>query len=202
VALPLPKLPTDNLYKFVALTGLTLIALAVYLTGRTAESMSEKLAPIARSTAVAKHKYEQLDKVFSAARQESEELRKATAALRAEFNAIVDDRDLTLAQKKARAVGIQERNDKLEERSLRLQGEMKPHEAEVDAASDLLAEAGADLEGVRPFRDETIWIERICWALYLLGVACAAWGFTFWYLKVQKFQDKALAEGHVDGKVE
>jgi phage terminase Nu1 subunit (DNA packaging protein) len=198
--LPLPKLPTDNLYKFVALTGLSLIALAVYLTGRTIDSLSERLAPVARKTSLVTHNSAQLERAVVAARNNIADLNKATDDLRAELGAVVDDPTLTVAQKKTRVLEMKKKNGELRERASGLEHETKGYGIEADVVDDLLAESAADLEAAKVFKDSSDWIQRLSWVMYLVGAACAAWGFAFWYLKVQKFQDKELAEGRVEGQ--
>jgi len=175
-ALPLPKIPTDNLYKFLALSGLLLVGFSFYWPSHEADQWHARLDTLNERVAVFNSK---------GGDEVRQPYRKMLMERSAAFVAAVSK---PMAPQLAAAMlpEAQATKAQLEAEMLRL---IDLEQAETEEQARLLAERDVvqRIEKRMDFRsEECTWLSGI-------GAMMAVMGFMNWYTKIQKHQDRAFA---------
>jgi hypothetical protein len=192
VTVPIPKLPTDNLYKFVALSGLFLIALGIYVPGRDLDIALEKWAPIARGSALLARHNASAEKATAEIIRRTADIGARVDAMR-RTNAELKNGQLGLAEAKAKLGEQLKEGEKLQKDVRQLEIDSSAHTTDVNVLEKEEAEITADMAAVKLQTDgikDTIVIGH---AIVVVGVVVAVLGFWLWYARVQKFHDAQLA---------
>jgi len=169
--------PTDNLYKFIALSGLAIAGLGIVLWSSLHSSFVSASIEASVSAETARHSVEALKRNWTW-RMQVHEIEQDFIAMGSsedpekELRNIRESLDLT----KSLAKYMEEQTDALED------------------VTTVLAEATIDSETavatVRLYR----WRKWVHLCLIVFGSALSAFGFYLWYVRLQKFLDKKIQQ--------
>lgn len=193
------KPPTDNLYKFVALSGLLLLIVSIVAPGYAIVTLEWKRLAALRELNITKGEIDQSQVVeleLEAAKKE------AQAALHA-ANAASLESDSAVAEKTKRGqlAALKKAGESLRDANKSLTDAQRRLAEKSDEFSNLAKSIrvrtidneyqGQVLETVSQLQT----LSQICGvAGGLLGIILAIGGFALWYRKVQKFQDAILIQ--------
>jgi hypothetical protein len=166
----IPSLPTDNLYKFIALSGLVLMLFSATYPVHQVFELRERKAQTDEEVEVLRievtalmEKVARLEKEVDAFDKETKEARETDR-----------DKDLVksrAAEFRARSAEIRQANLELEMRSARL---AVKHRLLSDIATNVLI------------------VIVVLGVFGTAGLFMASWGFRAWYFRVQRLQDLLL----------
>jgi hypothetical protein len=191
--LPLPKLPTDNLYKFVALGGLFLVGLGVYVHYREADFLLEKWAPIVKRNSSQDRRKTQLQQKSAEIAASSAELTKQAAEWDRRWAAFLQNKDRQSEESKAQTIRDHEFAHEIQIAAEETKSDSKKVLEEIQELGNAITETNALSEEYRTFDVASSRLNWFSMASIVLGLICAGWGFWRWYFRIQIFQDRVLA---------
>jgi len=173
---PLPKVPTDNLYKFLALSGVLLIVFGAYWPAHEADQWYARVDAWTERQAI-HHVRTDIDRglVWKAIDSRAKALANPTDTAKA-----------NAAEEKLRELAESEMQFEVADRQA-----WKEEAAKNTVERDVLERMGK----------QALTRTRICWLLIGVGFLLAMFGFWRWYFKIQVHVDRAYAAG-VFGKGE
>lgn len=195
------KFPTDNLYKFMALSGLGIVALAVVLWWQKSDLFHERLYQ--RTIEVA----QQNERVTQA--QQMGEIAKVIMEVGYGRGKIIDNAVAKNAKAsedfKAGKISkeqydhsfdiynrdVLEAQQYLKETLPRMESIHQTHEKTIEEGALIKARFEIDTR----IADEVDRLRRLAIAAVVFGSLLSAAGFFLWYHKLQKHLDKAVAQG-------
>lgn len=178
---PMPQPPTDNLYKFVALSGVVLIVAGQSLPFSIFREVVDRRLEAESLNLLRKAHQENDAEFLSGIQQDSEQLRREVDELMAEKAKGLPPDPTLKPELEAKIQAIFEKTERSRERLAESRIRNAQWEAKALQHSSLIAEY--DLRSNMGF------------ALHFLGVVMALWGFRRWYVVFQKPLDaKARAE--------
>ncbi len=195
---PLPNLPTDNLYKFVALFGLVLFIFGFYFPQEKFARAFAQLREAKKAQKLAKiridRKKAQNEDALNHVQSTMDELKKnqkllldAEAALKAK-----QPSQALESEYKALTEQVRQHNAKVEKNG----EEIEKGEAQVVEISDemsiALVNAEADLDAVNQSKWRVIWWSIMSIGCLIIGSIMMLHGFHQWYARVQVHQDMIL----------
>lgn len=163
----IPNLPTDNLYKFIALSGVFLVCFSLYFIESRYSKLSERVYQETMTIAVLKVR-------VSTIIENGEDLLKVIKNQQADKQKFPKNRD------KAAIIYSEEEIKSMRDKWSKSQFDLSVDNAKIFVANDYSRKLVSHLT--------FIWI--ICAVLGLVGIFMAHIGFTNWYYKVQRPVDK------------
>jgi septal ring factor EnvC (AmiA/AmiB activator) len=160
----IPSVPTDNLYKFMALSGLAIVITCLYLFFSRADQLNERLYDVAERKSILEANIDAMNDEISKLNRSIAELKKAA-----------DSRDV-LAQLTSRV----EEGEKIKSELLHTRKELIDLTAAAEVA-DMIRSLQTK-QAIAFMLFETI------------GIVISGFGFMLWYTRVQKFLDVQLAK--------
>jgi hypothetical protein len=195
------KPPTDNLYKFLAITGLLLFTISIVLPCYALVTLEIKRLEAVKELNVTKAESEEaeiLEKLVEAARLTVEAARKETEA------AFIKEKELQI-KKRLRVVTTKDYDEviqALEKASNNLSEAQKDYTAKSDQYHKqvtLVRKRVIDNEyqtEVLGVINEGVFLNKLVLFLgAIIGGFIAVAGFILWYRKVQVYEDAALKDG-------
>jgi len=168
--IPLPKVPTDNLYKFLALSGVLLIVFGAYWPAYEEDKWFARVDALRERAAVNKARNDiDRSEVWKALEGRMKALTKPT------------ERDVAYAE----FAKVKESYE----------AEIHAEAADRQAWKEEAARNSVEAEVVERMGRQALTRHQIC--LFLMGLGCllAVFGFTRWYFKIQVHLDRAYAAG-------
>jgi valyl-tRNA synthetase len=178
--------PTDNLYKFIAITGLILILLSIILPFVKEEELSIKMQQDKTSGEVLKAKGKYLH-------EQNERLQKSNEMLIESINKHIKQIDDLLKLKKISSseVLLQEVKDGTNE----LQNSLKKYDESINGIQSQLEsviEQKGNTELLLYLAKQLSTVKLISKIGIVLGLLLTIVGFWLWYTRLQVFQDKSI----------
>ena len=170
-----PQIPTDSLYKFMALSGLAIVVTFIVFPG-------QKLLEIEKQSVQIQGEYKISCLEFDERTKESQKIISDQKKLLAEYDRIFDSHDLSAATKKR----VDTVGEKLNNEADRVHEKLVQTEILKIKTDSKLNELKAN--GVY-FRNTL----RILAIGSVLGGVMTIFGFILWYTKIQVLQDRLLA---------
>lgn len=179
-----PNLPTDNLYKFCALVGTTVVLLSLYMPNSLVNDMEDKASSFRLEVRRAAIEVQYLLREVEQLEKEVEKLENGLVQLENSDKSIAGRKtDLRIhgSSGKAAKASLEGLNKKF----LALRDAQKQHvlkEAEFSIAK----------EQIERLAGHTRFVIRTSSLTGLMGMLIAIYGFTNWYRKVQVHQDAII----------
>jgi len=180
----IPNLPTDNLYKFIALTGVLLLFISIFYPEYQRIRIREEITLY--NGEIKKLNIES-DKSKRKLKDIKEQVEKLDTISKIKSNSIVNDSVITrtrVLQGPKELVDLSLQIDKLVEEYLSIERDLSIQRVEVNTKLNLINDKEADLEDINELVN------------YLGGfsIVLSFLGFILWYEKTQKYQDRVLKE--------
>ena len=170
-----PQIPTDSLYKFMALSGLAIVLVFILFPG-------EKLLEIEKQSVGIQGDYKISCLEFDESTKELKEVYARQEKILAEYNRIISERDLSNATVKR----VNELKEKVDvDSKLAHQKLIQKEIAKIKTDTKL-----QEMHANGTYFKTTLNILAIG---ATIGSLMAVFGFYFWYIRVQVLQDKLLA---------
>ncbi len=165
-----PSLPTDNLYKFMALAGIVIVALSAYFAGSRISEVTDRIIDVQENIEIA-------DANVASLQRKAERLEKMVAASiqSTTGGSIPDHSKLTIQYSKEELIVLRrEASDAVTEQRIQV--------VHLEAAN----------KRVKLLNERLPTILGSCVILGIVGLILAVSGFSLWYVKVQKPLDVLL----------
>ncbi len=180
----IPNLPTDNLYKFVALTGVVLLILSLLYPESQRTTIRDEITLY--NGEVRKLNFER-DKSKRKLKDIKEQVKELDKKTNCKCNSIVNDSIISrtkILEGPDELVKLSLEIDRLVEEYVSINRELNMKVAEIDAKLELINNKNQDLEELNEATSLFIPFS------FLLSIA----GFFLWYDNTQKYQDRVLKE--------
>lgn len=180
----IPNLPTDNLYKFIALTGVLLLLISIFYPEYQRIKIRDE---ITHYNGEIKKLNIESNKSNSKLKDIKEQVEKLDSISNTKSNSIVNDtiivRTQVLEGPKV-LVDLSLQIDKLVDEYLSIRRDLSIQKVEVNTKLNLINDKEADLKDINELTN------------YLGGfsIVLSFLGFLLWYEKTQKYQDRVLKE--------
>lgn len=166
------SLPTDNLYKFMALSGMGIVGFAVWFRWKRLQSFADGLSKARIENSGLMTELEQIHESLSIQSELAEDLRRTI-----EEEGKSDDVDEAWRQR---------RNNDI----TRVETRLEDHEARLSAVAAALGRSSETTKSILAHQEQFQWLHGATLGLALVGVALSCCGFTLWYFKLQWYQDR------------
>jgi hypothetical protein len=171
---PLNSLPTDNLYKFLTLSGLALIIFSIWHYDQRADAASLAFAEVSNANRLVSTRHEVFEATFKLWNSKFTHLEK-------ELDRLAPTNSLTDVQVEKAKLLMAAFDDLGNELPKYLEDNLLKKDA-LQYKLDLANMAqDKEKQAYNQFRD-----------LFRTGVSLSIFGFALWYLRVQVFQDRIL----------
>lgn len=189
---PIPKLPTDNLYKFIALAGLCAVGLGSWIIVHASQDIEDRVDNY-------------LDRARLSWTQNDQETQEALSTAQAQIadaeNASAETGKWLADAQKGRPVDVQigkklfQTSQTLLE-SAKRQGNVVESRLRAKTVANKIigTRLEAELAGLDGRWRFVRFSYSVGYVLIFIGLIATPWGFRQWYSKVQKPQDLALSE--------
>jgi hypothetical protein len=192
-------LPTDNLYKFMALSGLGIAGFCLWFWWQRFQQLKDKLIGLRLDLAASKHKgaqtladTERLEAALDGFAADTAKIRETFEEKRARFEALKasDPSPRELDQFTQELVGANDALDRLGERVAN--GRERLGAVRVEAQANKADTSRMDVQ-YKTLRSEGVLLDSLARALFAagsFGLILSAAGFAGWYINVQWYADR------------
>lgn len=171
-----PNFPTDNLYKFLALTGLALVAICFFYPFFSLESELRLSSHL-----IATHRALMVD--LRTLKESTQKLADRLKQVVQGWQNLKDDRSTNFKEKKSALESERKEIDDQFEASEKFGAELEKRQAESEADDQIANEAS----------DQAEFYRRFCLIGDAVGLTICVIGFRLWYKNLQCYQDEILA---------